>query len=98
MDSLDLMMPLLKRHHARNLKWSKARFEYAKSIISVLAREKHAINPRVETSVMKLTVRITTCTGAVGESKNPGMRTGVFLSRADDGIRTRDPHLGKVVL
>ena len=30
--------------------------------------------------------------------KDPGQEPGVFHIGADDGIRTRDPHLGKVML
>ncbi len=33
-----------------------------------------------------------------GYDEGPGRMTGAFLRGADDEIRTRDPHLGKVML
>ena len=36
--------------------------------------------------------------GEVGQQKSPHVRAGCTFNGADDGVRTRDPDLGKVVL
>ena len=36
--------------------------------------------------------------GGVREEKSPHIRAGCTFDGADDGVRTRDPDLGKVVL